>query len=200
MADGRSFWKEGTKMKDIVLLIGRTGSGKSTIARKVSELSNGKLSEVMSYATRPKRPGEDMRPTHIFITPEEVKDFRGRMAAYTKIGEYEYFTTWDELMKHPVYVIDPRGEKDLRRNISGKGLDLRLHTFYVKVPEEERLKRVYGRDKDRSVTEARLRSEDGQFSEFEKSLSSRGDEVTVLDNSEGKAMECAWRILYILGM
>lgn len=186
-------------MEDVILIIGPTGSGKSTIARNISELSGGKLSEVLSFTTRPMRPGEDVHPTHIYIKPDDVKKFHGRMAAYTKIGEYEYFTTWDELRKHPVYVIDPRGEKDLRRNVEETGEPIRLHTFYVHVPDEERMGRVFRRDKDPETTRRRIAAEDEQFMEFERSLPERPD-VIVLENSSGMALRCAEQVMKTLGM
>ena len=60
----------------IYVLIGESGSGKDTIAKELSKLG---YKQVISYTTRPPRyTGED---THIFIPPEEVKNYE--LAAYT---------------------------------------------------------------------------------------------------------------------
>ena len=71
----------------MILIIGRSGSGKDHLAR---ELSKHGLKQVLSYTTRPpRRPDED---THIFIKPEESCNYKDKIAT-TEIAGCEYFAT-----------------------------------------------------------------------------------------------------------
>lgn len=89
------------------LIIGRSGTGKDYLANLLAQRG---LSVVKSYTTRPRRsPQED---THIFIAPEEARNYPDRVAT-TTIGGYEYFTTADQIRNCDVYIIDPIGAKAL---------------------------------------------------------------------------------------
>ena len=105
------------------LFIGRTASGKSSIAKAVCEKMG--LKQVKSYTTRPARPGEDNdNADHYFITKEEfdliMSEHIDRVAAYTKINDFEYCTTTDILDKSDIYVIDPDGVNILKTNCGDK--------------------------------------------------------------------------------
>ena len=90
-------------MHNLYLIVGRTASGKDSLTRAVAAKLN--LSILSSYATRPRRPGETNE--HIFITPEEVEQYKNDFVAYTKIGDYEYFSTKQQLLESDFYIIDP---------------------------------------------------------------------------------------------
>ena len=67
-------------MHNIYLIVGRTASGKDSLARAVAKKHNLKI--LSSYTTRPKRPNETNE--HIFISPEEVDNYVNDFIAYTK--------------------------------------------------------------------------------------------------------------------
>lgn len=71
--------------KYIYLLAGPSGSGKSSVARKITEWYGFK--EVWSYTERPPRYAGE--PGHIFVTPEEF-DAAGPMCAFTLYNGYRY--------------------------------------------------------------------------------------------------------------
>lgn len=168
------------KEKTLYTFIGRTASGKSALAKAFCE-KNG-LVQVRSYATRPMRPGEEVHADHIFIKPEEVDAYRDDMAAYTKIGDYEYFTTWDQLMQCDVYVIDPIGYYDLRDKIQTEHRAIKLVPVYVHLMTGIRKQRALDRGDDIEVFEKRNEDEKEQFIAFERDVKNI-QELILLDNS-----------------
>ena len=123
-------------MHDLFLIIGRTASGKSSIANLVA--SEMKLSVLKSYTTRPMRPGEEHCSDHIFIKEDEFQIYKNSIVAYTEINGYKYFCTKNQLMKADIYVIDPDGYDFLsKQNIAG----LRLHPIYISVDSQTRKER-----------------------------------------------------------
>ena len=63
--------------------------------------------KLKSYTTRPKRVNEG--DTHVFIDESEVPKYVDQMVAHTKIGEYHYFATSEQLQENDIYIIDPNG-------------------------------------------------------------------------------------------
>lgn len=173
------------------LIVGRSGTGKDTLARMLEQRG---LNILKSYATRPKRsPTED---THTFIDPSESKAKQVNCIAYTKIGEYEYFATEKQLEECDVYIIDPKGFYELIANRP----DLSFHLVYMKsdtdIARNKAISRAVGytvesyappsslsdeelanlpeketKEYDAyTIFEKRRADEDKQFSEFEKRL------------------------------
>lgn len=154
-----------SKIHKIYCISGRTASGKSSITKLASEKLGLKV--LKSYATRPMRDGEEIESDHIFIQPEEVEKYRGDMVAYTKIGEYEYFATKEQLMNSDVYIIDPVGIYELL--LKTKGMDINIETIYVTVPKRTLIERAKQRKDDMEVFNKRFDSENQQFTDYEKS-------------------------------
>lgn len=131
----------------LICLMGRTASGKDTLANKLCERTG--LHQVISYTTRERRVNEG--DTHIFISDEEYQalESSGRIAAFTQIGPYKYCCTIDQLYENDIYVIDPAGVQHLRE------LDLpnlRLVTVYVNTPDDIRKERALGKRGDDRLT------------------------------------------------
>ena len=72
-------------MKNIYLLAGPSGSGKSSVARELTKRYD--MREVWSYTERP--PRYDGEPGHVFVTPEQF-DAAGKMCAFTLYNGYRY--------------------------------------------------------------------------------------------------------------
>ena len=70
-------------MKNIYLLVGPSGSGKSSIAEKLQEEYGYK--QVYSYTERP--PRSSTEKGHVFVTPEEFDEL-GTLCAYTIYNGY----------------------------------------------------------------------------------------------------------------
>ena len=113
------------------LFIGRTASGKSSIAKAVCKRMG--LTQVVSYTTRPMRKSEKNGSDHIFITDEEVSKYEDDIAAYTEINGYKYFTTYDVIDKSDIYVIDPIGVDSLKIKCSDR---YDFVEIYIRTPQK----------------------------------------------------------------
>ena len=94
--------------KPLFLFVGKSASGKSTIANLLEQKYGYK--QVQSYTTRP--PRYDGEPGHIFVTKEEFGNL-GELAAYTLYNGNEYGTTFQQLEECDIYVIDIPGVETL---------------------------------------------------------------------------------------
>lgn len=148
----------------IYLIAGRTGSGKDYLANLLAAQG---LKLVKSYATRPKR-NED-EDSHIFISPEESDNYPDKVA-YTKIGDYEYFATAQQVSECDAYIIDPVGIDVLTKNMP----DETFHIVYVSADDMDRkinaIKRAEDKIKEEEIFDNRDMAEDQQFTEFENKL------------------------------
>lgn len=131
----------------VICLMGKTASGKDTLANKLCERTG--LRQVVSYTTRGRRTNEGN--THIFISDEEYQALEdsGRIATFTQIGPYKYCCTIDQLYESDIYVVDPMGVQHLRE------LDLpnlRLVTVYINTPDDLRKERALNKRGDDRLT------------------------------------------------
>lgn len=94
--------------KPLFLFVGKSASGKTTIADLLQQKYGYK--QVYSYTTR--KPRYNGEIGHIFVTKEEF-DNLGELAAYTLYNGNEYGTTFQQLEKCDIYVIDVPGIETL---------------------------------------------------------------------------------------
>lgn len=163
--------------------MGRTCSGKTTLAKTVAASFN--MNVLRSYTTRPKRDGEnEYSSDHIFISEDEVKLFKGKMAAYTEINGYKYFVTKDMVLESDIYVIDPNGYKMLTEYVKEKGLKIELIPIYIDVDVADQERRYRARGNTREQFWERYKSEAEQFSKFEEEMNDwwEGEYVYVIKN------------------
>jgi guanylate kinase len=157
----------------LICLMGKTASGKDTLANELCERTG--MRQIISYTTRERRTNEGN--THIFISDAEYQalESSNQIAAFTQIGPYKYCCTVDQLYENDIYVIDPVGVQHLRElNLP----NLRLVTVYVNTPDEVRKERALKkRGDDRLVYMKRDLAERDQFrtmlknSEFDYAIS-----------------------------
>lgn len=89
---------------NFILLMGKSGSGKTTIANELYNRYG--LSSIESYTTRPPRyKGEK---GHTFISDEEFDELED-MVAYTDFNGYRYCATSEQVEDNQIYIIDPAG-------------------------------------------------------------------------------------------
>lgn len=151
-------------MKKLFCVVGRTGTGKDSLVDLVC--SSLGMKKVKSYTTRERRPGEGDN-SHVFIKPVEIDQFKGRMAAYTKIGEVEYFATIDQVLEGDFYVIDPNGLDDFRERWDFNKFPMSIVVIYITVPKMTQLSRLLGRGDNAEKSNSRMLAENNQFGEFE---------------------------------
>lgn len=147
----------------IFLIVGRTASGKDSLTNAVAEELGLKI--LCSYTTRPKRDYEGN--THIFISPEEVIQYQHKIVAYTCIGEYEYFSTIEQLQENDFYIVDPNGVHYLQESCKNQNIDFVV--IYIYTPEEIRMSRALEKRKDKKdIFIRRNVNENEQFATFEQ--------------------------------
>lgn len=152
------------KEHTLLLIVGRTASGKDSLVNKLCERTS--LKAITSYTTRPRRESEGN--THIFTTEEvyEQMQTEGKVAAYTQISGYHYWTTISQLYENDIYIIDYLGIKTLRElNLP----NIRFVTVFVNTPDSIREERALNtRKDDKFVFRKRSLDEAAQFREMLK--------------------------------
>lgn len=146
-------------------VMGESSCGKDSLVSKLCEKTGH--TAICSYTTRPKRDGEG--DTHIFVDDAIYEEMlsAGKIAAFTEISNYKYWTTTDQLYTHSYYIIDPLGLKTLKAlNLP----NLRLVSLYVNVPESLRKERAIKRGDKTDVYRRRCLSEREQFRQMKKDM------------------------------
>lgn len=144
------------------LVLGRTGSGKTSIVRAVCERM--RLKQVVSYTTRPMRESEKVWSDHIFITDSEVAQYENDIAAYTEIDGNKYFVTYDIIDSSDIYVIDPAGLDSLKIKCKDR---YEFVEIYIRTPQKIAEERAKLRGDKVKIFQQRWISENQQFSEYE---------------------------------
>lgn len=161
-------------MKNLILVIGRSGAGKDTIVRAATEAlkDSHKIVSVPSYTDRPIRSTETEGVEHTFLTKTQFDELleRETIFAYTQIGEtgYRYCSTIEMLERLDgdtiFYIIDPNGYY-----YCSKFKDkFNMRVVYVKADGTIREHRANKRNGDSSTWQKRSADEDEQFTRFEE--------------------------------
>ncbi|MFQ7494752.1 hypothetical protein [Faecalibacillus intestinalis] len=149
----------------VYCVLGRTGSGKSTVTKEATNKLNMKV--LKSYTTRQRRENEtDENCDHTFISPDEVEKYRNDMIAYTDRVGYCSFATKQQLLDNDFYIINPTGYYELK--LKTKDMDIELVTIMVNVPYNDLRQRARKRG-DYDAWQANYIKESEEFSNFEKS-------------------------------
>ena len=159
-------------MKNLILVIGRSGSGKDTMVRYAQKVFGAKA--IPSYTDRPMRPTETNGVEHTFLTKEQFDKLleKEQVFAYTKIGDtgYRYCTTVEMLSSISAdtlfYVIDPSGYYYCEKYKDS----FNTKVVYVTANTALRQQRANARNGDSTAWLKRCDDEDGQFTSFEKAM------------------------------
>lgn len=148
----------------LLLIIGRTASGKDTLANKLCE--NMGLKQIISYTTRNKRENEGK--THRFVSEDVYYTMLedSKVAVDTNIDNNYYWVTIEQLYENDVYIVDYVGLKKLKElNLP----NLRFVSVFVNTPDEIRKARaIEKRGDDRGRFRSRDLNEKSQFREMLK--------------------------------
>lgn len=128
------------EFKDLILLLGVSGSGKSTVALELA--SRFGLRQADSYTTRePRFEGEQ---GHTFITYVEYlqKMMDHELVAYTEINGFFYGVDQKMADDAQIYVIDPDGAEEF---IKLYQTDRTIYYIFLDVSAEQRDERMIGR-------------------------------------------------------
>lgn len=141
----------------MLLIVGRTASGKDFIANKLVEMGH---SVVLSRTTRPKR--SDTDDSHIFVTEDDYRNEDNIIAEGCIGGDY-YYTTPSDLKDKEIYIIDADG----LRNLARSGFKTDYVIVYLYADERSRLGKFIERGGTLAEFNERNRAESGQFDAFE---------------------------------
>ena len=145
----------------VILLVGRTGSGKSSLIKRLCERTG--LRELCSYTTRPKR--SDVDADHIFVDTEEYLRAKenGEIAIDGEIAGNYYYSTVEQLYNADLYTINPEA---LNRLLELELPNIRFVTVYISCPDKIREERAMKRGDDKHKYRVRDFAERQEFRKF----------------------------------
>lgn len=120
--------------KVLLVLLGESGTGKTTIANRLKEKYG--LRTLLSYTTRPKRKPDEN--DHTYVTIGEYVLLKDKVAE-NKYSGYMYCSTKEQIANSDVYVCDCPGTKMLKEEYDG---DKKIVVIRLSVPREERIRQM----------------------------------------------------------
>jgi guanylate kinase len=170
----------------VIALVGKSGSGKDTIAKRLVE-NDDRFYLVVTSTTRPKRDYEKDGVDYHFITTEEF--LSADMVEKASFNTWYYGTSYDNLDKdkYNVIVINPEGLMKLEQD-SRISLET---TYLVKTSDKERLMRQLSRENNPNVKEIvrRFSTDESDFEYFDKRRKVINYNVYELDNNSPQDLE-----------
>ena len=161
--------REMKKRKDkiIVVFCGKSGAGKTTLAKMISEELN--ITFLAPYTTRPKRPGETNKIDYNFVTE---KRFNTMADKGTLVAKRDYHVSDNRIWK---YGINKNHIKDI--NIAALSPDgvhdllndgYSVYSIYIDTNNDNRLERILKRKDNQGEDEIKRRfiDDDIAFKEF----------------------------------
>lgn len=154
----------------IVIIVGESASGKSTLAAKFEEYSD--YTKVVTYTTRPPRAGEQNGIDYYFVTDDEFN----QMVKDDKFVEHASYRGWQygtainfDKNNDKIIVLTPAGARAFRAYANKHPkLRLELYVFYLFVDRRSRLIKLLTRGDDIEEAYRRSLSDVGQFDAFER--------------------------------
>lgn len=145
----------------VILLTGKTCSGKSTLAKRLCERMGVKM--LQSYTTRPQRSESDN--DHTFVSMEQYLRAKenGEIVIDTEIAGNYYYATIDQLYSSDIYTINPEA---LDRLLAMDLPDIQFVIVYISCPDKIREERAIKRGDDKHKYRARDFAERQEFRKF----------------------------------
>ena len=156
-------------MINIIVLAGKSASGKNFVAKKLEEHG---YETIVTYTTRPKRKGEKQDITYHFISDEEFKQkidegFFAECKSYiTNEGVWYYGSSLEDIENaddKSVIILTPQGYRDIKEKLPDKN----IACIYLYENIDTMRKRLSKRGDDTKEVERRIKSDLEDFKNFE---------------------------------
>lgn len=142
----------------LYIIIGKSGSGKNTLAKNLECRYGYKLAE--SYTDRPRRFASE--EGHVFLTTNEFSAMEGLIAVRTK-KDGRYGLTMSMLDQCDLVILDPEGAKEVLSTYKARP----VHVIGVHAAFKTRLQRMQGRGDAIQNVELRSMMDDADFMFYE---------------------------------
>lgn len=178
----------------IIVLLGKTSSGKDTICNQLIQKGYKKL---VTYTTRPMRPGEVQDETYHFISKEEFETLisNGFFAEYTsydtKKGTWLYGSAYDDYESESdlIVILNPSGYEQILKNLNKEDFS----SFYIYSNVKTIKNRLKKRGDKKEEAERRIEADLADF----KGLEGKVDHI-VYNNDRNTIPEVVDKILSYL--
>lgn len=159
----------------MLILLGKSGSGKDTIANFLVDHCGYR--RIITYTTRPIRPGETQDVQYHFISDEEFQEkvshgfFLEYKVYHTEFGDWYYGSAKEDFEKadyNTLVILTPEGYLDLLWNMK----EITHDAVYIKVDVEELQRRLKERG-DNELESIRRLAHDNKDFEFVEDIVDR---------------------------
>lgn len=157
-----------------IIIAGRTGTGKTTLAQRLSEYG---YSVMKSYTTR--KPRNENEDSYIFVTDTVAEKMTSKILS-TNINGNEYFAT-DHKVKHAdILILDPAGITEITERYPDEEFVLiYVRPIDLQTASELAAKRENDFEDGLKLFHERYSAEDERFTELEKKID---DKQTIANN------------------
>lgn len=138
----------------IYLVLGKSGSGKSTIINNLKQENiKPKINIIKSYTTRKQRDMEDT--DHTFINKKDIKKYEKDIVASSWINDEFYFATKQQFKKDyaNIYIVDKKGIEDIKKTLNDEDfvvVEIKTTKNYD-IDDERRLREITTKIKESDV-------------------------------------------------
>lgn len=179
-----------------IVIIGKTASGKTNIANKLSQQHGFK--QIVTYTTRLMRDGEKQDATYHFISTEDFKqkieeEFFAEWKTYeTQDGIWYYGTALEDIENkenkenNTIIILTPNGYRDIIRDTSVKPMSIYLYANNTTIK-----KRLKKRGDDSREAQRRLEHDNKDFKGIENEVDKiiYNNDGTDIDDVVNKILE-----------
>ena len=151
----------------LVILCGASASGKTTLANYIVEHTNN-FTKLITYTTRPPRPGEVDGVDYYFLTNEKFDELKnaGFFIEYAKYRDWQYGTGVNfDKNENKIVVLTPAGARAFLNNGDLKD---QVRVIYLDVDRRSRLIKLLSRGDNIEEAYRRNLSDVGMFDAFER--------------------------------
>lgn len=159
-------------MSDILVIIGKTASGKDTIVNKL--ISTHGFKKIITYTTRPMRQNEQQNITYRFVSEEDFHNkvdsgFFAEWKSYdTEFGVWYYGTAFEDLNNadnSTIIILAPDSYRDIVNRLSNKPKSVYIYANNSTIKE-----RLISRGDNKDEAQRRIEHDNTDFKGIENEV------------------------------